>query len=134
MSKKNVDPRFAVVDDSIKIPRFPIHHNPDPFEQRMCDDGTIEYVPKDTLHEIKVKGFVSTDKLYDWEVYGKGFEKTGNQWVKSKKSMLVGYIHGITHRARYEVNSKFLTESIGMLLDDIREHEAEMKRRMGCRT
>ena len=127
MSKKRVDPRFAVKDDKPKFPKCPIHANTTQFVTRTLPDGTQAQEPADPVWSIKVSGFVDTDKVRGYEVVGRMWERGLDGWKKGKKWVALAYITPFTYQLQLLSKSPFLMSSIGVLVKDIQDYEAAVK-------
>ena len=118
MSKKRVDPRFAVKDDKPKFPKCPIHANTTQFVTRTLPDGTQAQEPADPVWSLKVSGF---------EVVGRMWERGLDGWKKGKKWEALAYITPFTYQLQLLSKSPFLMSSIGVLVKDIQDYEAAVK-------
>lgn len=130
MSRKKVDPEFAVVEEpKAKVPKFPIHENEAPFVKHKLEDGSEVMVPSDAYCSVKVKRFYADGSgIYAYEVVAKPFERIDmTQWVRGKKWSLVGYINPFTYVARFDAPTKFLLDSVPVLVQDIKVHESFCK-------
>ena len=130
MVKKKVDPKYEVHDTSIKVEKFKVHQNETPMNQTMTDDGQVIYTPTDPFCAVKVKGYFDDGHGYSgYEVMAKRYEKDGLfQWVRGKKWELVGYIK--CGKPTWLIRSQWISDMLGILIEDIRNYEQIMKQRM----
>ena len=131
MGRKKIKPGYEVVDNRPPPLKFPIHENEAGMESSIGPDGSIVYEPSDPFCSIRVKEFVSTDRIYAWVIEGRRYIKdVNNQWTRGKKWEVVGYISPYTYQMQFLARSNFINENIGPLVRDIQEHERIMKERI----
>lgn len=129
--KKNVEKGFEVKDNSIKVEKFPSHANEVPMVQSLAEDGeTTVFTPSDPFCSVKVKGYFDDGQGYSgYEIVAKRYEKDGLfQWVRGRKWELVGYVKN--GRPTWLVRSPWLSDMLGVLIEDIRAYETIMKHRI----
>ena len=134
MSKKKekVNPLFAVKDTSLKVEKFPIHHNENKMVATITDDGKTVYNPPDPFCGVRIKGYFDDGKGYSgYEVMAQRYERIdGLQWVRGKKWELAGYVKPFTFQVSWMLRSPWLSDMLGVLIRDIQNYESVMKERI----
>ena len=130
--KKKVEEKFSVKDTSLKVEKFPIHHNETPMESKTGEDGKVVYTPSDPFCGVKIRGYFDDGKGYSgYEVMVQRYEKHDQtQWVRGKKWELAGYVKPFTFQVMWLLRSQWLSDMLGVLVKDIQNYEAVMKERI----
>lgn len=135
MSKKKVDERFAVKDDSLKVEKFPVHHNELPWRTVPTSDSVMLHaIPPDTYCKVKIKGYFDDGSGYSgYEIVACRYVDAGcRQWKKGNKWELIGYIKPRTFKIEWisMQRSQWISDQIGTLVKDIQAFEDVMKKRI----
>ena len=133
MAKKKIkeeDEKYQVIDLSLKVEKRPVHNNDMPMEQRMKENGAVEFSPPDQFCSCRIGKY--DDTWLGYEIQARQYEKDMfGSWAKGKKWTTVGYLlYPRFSTVHWLARSPWLSDQLGVLMTDVQDFERIMKERI----